>query len=208
MDPLTGHGPTQQDRADFEYALGRAFADPAVRTALTGDTSQATRLRILARQRTEEILAAAEPEYLTYCRLRDAAPAAPGPAAEPGERMSGWFGALALVVPIVSGSAAAVFFLLASLIGLSSPHAFTADVLRTAAWSTVAIAVASALIGLLGLLFSASRQRATPSEEPQHTQELSAARTAWRTALLHRGLIPFLLAAPRPAAPAPEPLDD
>ncbi|MFD5565006.1 hypothetical protein [Kitasatospora griseola] len=201
MDPLTGHGPTQQDRADFEYALGRALADPAVRAALADDTAQAARLRTLARQRTAEILAAAEPEYLAYSRLRGTATDAPGPAAEPGERLSGWFGALALVVPIVMGSAAAVFFLLGAVIGLSGPHAASADVLRTAAWSTVAAAVASALIGLLGLLFSAARQRAVPGEEPQHAQDLSAARTAWRTALLHRGLIPFLLADLRTAEP-------
>ncbi|MFJ5922596.1 hypothetical protein ACIQF6_08295 [Kitasatospora sp. NPDC092948] len=203
MNPLSAHGPTQQDRADFEYALGRAFADPAVRAALAADPAQAARLRALARQRTAEILAVAEPEYLTYSRLRDAAPVGAGPAPEPGERMSGWFGALALVVPIVSGSAAAVFFLLAALIGLSSPHAFTADVLRTAAWSAVAAAVASALIGLLGLLFSAARQRAVSPENPQQAQDLSTARTAWRTALLHRGLIPFLLADLQTAEPGP-----
>ncbi|MFD7642987.1 hypothetical protein ACFV4P_20280 [Kitasatospora sp. NPDC059795] len=199
MDPLSGHGPTQQDRADFEYALGRALADPAVRAALAGDRAQDARLRALARQRTAEILAAAEPEYLTYRRLREAAPDAPGAAPEPGERLSGWFGALALVVPIVTGSAAAVFFLLAALIGLSGPHAASADVLRTVAWSTVAAAVASAVIGLLGLLFSAARQRAVPPEDPRRAEELSDARTAWRTALLHRGLVPFLLAGLRPA---------
>ncbi|MFD8482318.1 hypothetical protein [Kitasatospora sp. NPDC059673] len=203
MNPLTGHGPTQQDRADFEYALGRALADPAVRAALAADPPRAARLRTLARQRTTEILAAAEPEYLTYRRLRDTAPTEPGPAAEPGERLSGWFGALALVVPIVTGSAAAGFFLLGAVIGLSRPHAALADTLRTAAWSTVAAAVASAVIGLLGLLLSASRQRAAPHAQPQHTQDLSAARTAWRTALLHRGLIPFLLTAPDTTGPQP-----
>ncbi|MGW4380568.1 hypothetical protein [Kitasatospora sp. NPDC004531] len=201
MDPHSGDGPTQQDRADFEYALGRALADPAVRAALAGDGARHARLRALARQRTAEILAAAEPEYLAYRRLRDAAPPQAAPAAEPGERLSGWFGVLALVVPIVTGSAAAVFFLLAAVIGLSRPHAALADALRTAAWTTVAAAVTSALAGLLGLLFSAARRSAAPPEGPRHAQDLSAARTAWRTALLHRGLLPFLLARPHPADP-------
>ncbi|WP_035864258.1 hypothetical protein [Kitasatospora cheerisanensis] len=98
------------------------------------------------------------------------------------------------MVPIVTGSAAAVFFLLGAVIGPSRPHHALADALRTAAWSTVAAAVASALIGLLGLLFSAARQRTAPPGDPQHAQDLAAARTAWRTALLHRGLVPFLLA--------------
>lgn len=195
MDPHTGSGPTQQDRADFEYALARALTDPAVRAATAGDPHRAARLRALARKSADSVLDTAAAEYLTYRRLRDTAPLPAAGAAGPGERLSGWLGGLALIVPIVTGSAAAVFFLLGYVIDLSRPHAGLAGPLRTAAWSTVAVAVASALTGLLGLLVSAARQRAVPDADPRHGQELSAARTAWRGALLHRGLVPFLLAA-------------
>ncbi|MFC8716120.1 hypothetical protein [Kitasatospora sp. NPDC057198] len=198
MDPRTGDGPTRQDRADFEYALGRALADPAVRAALAlaEDPLRAARLRTLARQHAARILAAAEPEYLAYRRLRDAAPEPAALARERGERLTGWLGALALVVPIVSGSAAAVFFLLGAVLGLSRPHAGLTVPLRTAAWSAVAIAVAGALAGLLGLLLTAAWRRTGPPGPPRHEQRIAEARAAWRGALLERGLRPFLLAGP------------
>ncbi|MFJ5883219.1 hypothetical protein [Kitasatospora cineracea] len=196
MDPHTGSGPTQQDRADFEYALGRALADPAVRTALADDPRRAARLRGLARQHSARILATAEPEYLAYRRLRDAVPEPPARAADPRERLTGWLGALALIVPIVSGSAAAVFFLLGAVLDLSHPHTGPAGELRTAAWTTVAVAVAGALAGLIGLLLTAAWRRTDPTGDPQHEQQVAAARTAWRSALLERGLLPFLLADP------------
>ncbi|GLW68793.1 hypothetical protein Kpho02_10920 [Kitasatospora phosalacinea] len=201
MEPHTGNGPTQQDRADFEHALGLALADPALRAARTApDPRQDARLRALARQHAARILAAAEPEYLAYRRLRDAAPPAPaGRSTDPGERLTGWLGALALVVPVVSGSAAAVFFLLGAVLGLSRPHAGLTTPLRTAAWTTVAIAVTGALVGLLGLLLTAAWRRDAPCGDPQHEQRVTAARAAWRAALLERGLRPFLRSGPEPA---------
>ncbi|MFF2815448.1 hypothetical protein ACFVT9_07960 [Kitasatospora cineracea] len=196
MDPHTGSGPTQQDRADFEYALGRALADPAVRAALADDPRRTARLRTLARQHSARILAAAEPEYLAYRQLRDTVPEPPARTADPRERLTGWLGALALIVPIVSGSAAAVFFLLGAVLDLSRPHAGPAGELRAAAWTTVAVAVAGALVGLLGLLLTAVWRRTDPAGDPQHEQQVAAARTAWRSTLLERGLLPFLLADP------------
>ncbi|MFF4339627.1 hypothetical protein ACFY00_06785 [Kitasatospora sp. NPDC001540] len=199
MDPHTGNGPTRQDRADFEHALGRALADPALRTAR--GVGQDARLRALARQHAARILAAAEPEYLAYRRLRDTAPPAPtGRSTAPGERLTGWLGALALVVPVVSGSAAAVFFLLGAVLDLSRPHAGLTTPLRTAAWTTVAIAVAGALAGLLGLLLTAAWRRDAPSGDPQHRRRVAAARAAWRAALLERGLRPFLRSGPERAS--------
>ncbi|BAJ29577.1 MULTISPECIES: hypothetical protein [Kitasatospora] len=195
-DPLPGTAPTQQDRADFEHALGLALADPAVRAATAGDPRRAARLRALARQQAAPILAAAAPEYLAYRRLRDAAPAPPARATAPGERLTGWLGALALVVPVVSGSAAAVFFLLGAVLDLSHPHPGVTDALRTAAWSAVAVAVTGALTGLAGLLLTAALRRADPPADPRHAGQLAAARSAWRTALLERGLLPFLRSRP------------
>ncbi|MFJ1753824.1 hypothetical protein [Kitasatospora sp. NPDC088134] len=188
MDPHHSGGADPQDRADFEYALGRALADPAMRAALAGDPGRAVRLRALARSRAPQILAAAEAEHLAYRRLREAAEQADRAGGR--DRLSGWFGALALVVPVVTGSAAAVFFLLGSVIGLSRPHDGLAGPLRTAAWTSVALTVTSALIGLLGLLLTAARTTGTAQLQDER---LSAARAAWHAALLHRGLLPFLL---------------
>ncbi|WP_051731948.1 hypothetical protein [Kitasatospora phosalacinea] len=198
MDQHTGDGPTRQDRADFEYVLGRALADPVVRAALAlaDDPGRAARLRTLARQHSARILAAAGPEYLAYRRLREAEPEPPARRAAPGERLTGWLGALALVVPVVSGSAAAVFFLLGAVLGLSRPHVGLTAPLRTAAWTTVAVAVAGALTGLIGLLLTAAWRRADPPGAPDRRRLVADARTAWRTALLERGLRPFLLAGP------------
>ncbi|MGW4802538.1 hypothetical protein [Kitasatospora sp. NPDC004272] len=198
MDPHPGDGPARQDRADFEHALGRALTDPAVRAALAlaDDPLRAARLRTLARRHSARILAAARPEYLAYRRLRDSTPEPAAPARDPGERLTGWLGALALVVPVVSGSAAAGFFLLGAVLGLSRPHAGLTAPLRTAAWTAVAIAVLGALTGLIGLLLTAAWRRAGPADPPRHEQRLADARTAWCDALLERGLRPFLLAGP------------
>ncbi|MEV7777615.1 hypothetical protein [Kitasatospora sp. NPDC088351] len=191
----------QQDRADFETALSRALELPQVRAALqqSGDGAHgAERLRRQAREHAEYVLAAASPEYERYAALRaDADALARLPVDAPGrERLSGWLGVLALIVPIVAGSAAAVFLLLGYGLRLTDSLEVLGEALSGAGWIAAAVAPASALAGGLGLLRAAARPR--PAESPGGAGVvdggLEEARSAWRAALTERGLVPFLVA--------------
>ncbi|MFH9349971.1 hypothetical protein [Kitasatospora sp. NPDC017646] len=188
----------QQDRADFETELGRALAAPQVVAALrdSGDEARGVeRLRRTARDNAEYVLAAAAPEYERYALLRaDADAEARLPVAAPaGERASGWWGVLGVIVPIVAVAAAVVFLLLGYVLGLAEDTEVLGHALLGAGWVAAGVAAVSLLVGGLGLLGAASRAKAAP-EEVSGPGELVQARDAWRSALAERGLVPFLVA--------------
>lgn len=188
----------QQDRADFETELGRALAAPQVRAALRDNGDEARwveRLRRTARDNAEYVLAAAAPEYERYATLRaDADAVARLPVEEPARgRVSGWWGVLGVIVPIVAVVAAVAFLLLGYVLGLSEDLAVLGRALLEAGWVAGGIAAVCLVVGGLGLLGSAARGSG-PVEEVGAAGELVRAREAWRSALAERGLLPFLVA--------------
>ncbi|MFE2722624.1 hypothetical protein [Kitasatospora sp. NPDC059327] len=206
----------QQDRVDFEHALSRALSATEVRDALTaaGPAAPGTEdLRALVRGSTAEITAAVGTEFERYAGLRaSAAPSAPMRPEPPlgHERAAGVAGVMAVLVPLIAGTAAAILFVLGQIMDMVKSQRGLGGFLISAAALTAAIAGISMALGLCGLLVEASRRRAAPPrQQPRHDDvqdELQRAREAWRTALLEHGLIPFLLsrAQPSPNGTAPE----
>ncbi|MFD8707314.1 hypothetical protein ACFV1W_32815 [Kitasatospora sp. NPDC059648] len=180
----------QQDRADFETELGRALAAPQVRAALreSGDEARGVeRLRRTARENAAYVLAAAAPEYERYALLRadaDAQARLPVDAPE-RERASGWWGVLAVIVPIVAVAAAVVFLLLGYVLG---------SALVAAGWVAAGVGAVSLLVGGAGLFGAAARGKGSADGEADGPGDLVQARDAWRSALAERGLVPFLVA--------------
>ncbi|MFG3229596.1 hypothetical protein ACGF07_33110 [Kitasatospora sp. NPDC048194] len=190
----------QQDRADFEAELARALAAPQVRAALrdSGEGAQGVeRLRRTARENAAYVLAAAAPEYERYTALRvgSESPARPPADLPEAGRVAGWWGVLAVVVPIVAGAAAAVLLLLGWLLGLAEDADALGRALVTAGWVSAGAAAVSLLGGGLGLLAAAARpQGPAAAEAADGGDELARARDAWRSSLAERGLVPYLVA--------------
>ncbi|MFJ9694798.1 hypothetical protein [Kitasatospora sp. NPDC101183] len=189
----------QQDRADFETELGRALAGPQVRAALRdgGDDGRgAERLRRSARENAEFVLAAAAPEYERYATMRaDADAVSRLPVDAPGGgRVSGLWGVLGVIVPIIAGAAAAIFLVLGYVFGLAEDLEVLGDALVAAGWIAAGVAAVSLLVGGLGLLGAASREReAEAAEGNGGAGEVARARDDWRLALAERGLVPYLV---------------
>ncbi|MFE7527615.1 hypothetical protein ACFU7Y_18120 [Kitasatospora sp. NPDC057542] len=188
----------QQDRADFETELGRALAAPQVRAALRAsgeDARGVERLRRTARENAEFVLAAAAPEYERYAALRaDADAVARLPVGAPArERASGWWGVLGVVVPIIAVTAAVIFLLLGSLLGLVEDLEVLAHALVEAGWVSAGVGAVSLLVGGLGLLGAARSRGSEAGEAADGPGELPLARDAWRSALAERGLVPYLV---------------
>ncbi|WP_031071554.1 hypothetical protein [Streptomyces sp. NRRL WC-3742] len=193
----------QQDRADFETELGRALAGPQVRAALRegGDDGHGVEgLRRSARENAEFVLAAAAPEYERYAMLRaDADAVARLPVDAPGGgRVSGLWGVVGVIVPIIAGAAAVIFLLLGYAMGLAEDLEVLGDALVAAGWIAAGVAAAGLLVGGLGLLNTASRARSGEAAEAAGgaggAGELARAREDWRLALAERGLVPYLVA--------------
>ncbi|MBD0689858.1 hypothetical protein [Streptomyces sp. CBMA123] len=187
----------QQDRADFETELGRALAAPQVRAALLDSGEEARgvdRLRRTARENAEYVLAAAAPEYERYATLRADADAVARLPVDAPARVSGWWGVLGVIVPIVAVVAAVVFLVLGYLLGLSEDLEVLGHALIGAGWVAAGVAAVCLLVGGLGLLGSAARGKGPEVEVAEGPGELVRARDAWRSALAERGLVPFLVA--------------
>ncbi|GAA2230997.1 MULTISPECIES: hypothetical protein [Kitasatospora] len=188
---------SQQDRADFELALRQALARPEIRDALQRNPDLCPeQLQALARTATGEIAAAAADEYLEYLRVRGAAgsPAYDSPRSIDQDWAGGLMGVLAVLVPLLTGTAAAILLLLGYALGLAKSQRHLADSLLTAGWATAVVAGICVIGGVVGLLTTAARRRAAQSDTPAagRPEELKRAREAWRTALLERGLLPYL----------------
>ncbi|WP_045303044.1 hypothetical protein [Saccharothrix sp. ST-888] len=202
----------QQDRADFERALAQALAADDIRAALARNARGLDNagLRALARSASAEIASAAADEYGEYARLRAAADLAGTlggqPQDEPGARRDGGglMSALAVFTPILAGTAAVLCYLIGCLLRLfeGTDHRI-ADSVVEVAWSAAIVAAASAFAGVVGLLITAARQRSAALAQAGTAEPapdgLLLAREAWRTALLERGMLPFLLSRLDPA---------
>ncbi|MFI7245521.1 hypothetical protein [Streptomyces qinglanensis] len=136
---------------------------------------------------------------------------------------AGLVAVVSVLAPVLAATAAVIFLLLGHALRLLSPEPSVAGPIRSAGWVFAAFAAAGILVAMAGLLLTALRNGASSiragggtGADPggsQLTEEVALARSAWREALLERGIVPFLREAladpdgPRqaPAAYVPQP---
>ncbi|MCZ0988186.1 hypothetical protein [Streptomyces diastatochromogenes] len=229
-----------EDRQEFERILDEALRSAPHRPELAavGQRLNPEQLRTMALNATALITAAAATEYQHYVKareeLRHPAPSAPvaardsgsvepgadaiGLAAGIGEAAettgAGAIAVIAVLAPVLAGTAAAIFLLVGYILRMLAPGQAFAQTMLTAGWVFGAVAAAAILVAAVGLLLTALRNSAA-AEAGTHdaaSEEVARAREAWREALLERGILPFLrdaLAQPgtaalhRTAPPAP-----
>ncbi|WNZ10554.1 hypothetical protein [Streptomyces sp. 11x1] len=201
------------DRADFEHTLHEALGAPDIREALQQPCSQVTPEQLHARAlaAADTVASEASTEYAALLRLRTApAPARTGRPQQPAHATvgDGLLAALAVLTPLLSAAAAAIFLLLGYGIQLTGAQRPLAIALIRTGWITGAIAVLAAAAAGTALVITAARHRATSRHPQPDAAALAQAHATWRRALLERGLLPFLrhqLHQPPAAAPQPRP---
>ncbi len=213
-----------EDRAEYERILDDALRNAHDRPdlAAVGQRLNAEQLRTMALNATALITAAAAAEYEHYVKIREEmrAPTAAesvrnsvlAPAGEATEDGAGFAAVIAVLAPVLAGTAAVIFLLVGYILKMLTPTPSFAQTLLSAGWFFGALTAAAILVAAVGLLLTALRNGATqvPAEEltGELPDEVARAKDAWRHALLERGLLPFLRAAladpsSDPASPAP-----
>ncbi|WP_433451332.1 hypothetical protein ACQPXS_24040 [Streptomyces sp. CA-142005] len=220
-----------EDRQEFERLLDEALRSAPQRPELAavGQRLNPEQLRTMALNATALITAAAAAEYQHYVKIRqelrqpamtpsasgesaptDQSSAIPGLVSSLGEAAestgAGAVAVIAVLAPVLSGTAAAIFLLVGYILRTLSPGQAFAQTMLTAGWVFGAVTAATILLAAVGLLLTALRNGNSPQARALDAahRELDSAREAWRAALLERGILPFLreaLAEPRPAAP-------
>ncbi|MCQ4041390.1 hypothetical protein ACFOSC_30045 [Streptantibioticus rubrisoli] len=189
----------EEDRGEFDQVLREALEAPGIRRALRGAAQVVTaeQLRARAFGASALIAAAAHAEYQEYVRIREAARLLDGgrgdrrSSADPALGGRGQLGAaLAVLVPVLGGVAAAVFLLIGYGLRLFGAWPQFAGTLVATGWATAGIAAVVALSDAVGLLAAAARNGAEVSAE--RTPDVERVRVAWRAALLERGMLPYL----------------
>ncbi|MFF1403111.1 hypothetical protein [Streptomyces sp. NPDC058294] len=220
-----------EDRQDFERLLDEALRSAPDRPELAavGQRLNPEQLRTMARSASALITAAAAAEYQYYVKVRDelrhpalsVQPAAGGPGAvEPapdatnlatalGEAAestgAGAVAVIAVLAPLLSGTAAVLFLLVGYLLKVLDPGQTFARTMLTTGWVFGALTAAGILVAAVGLLLTALRNSTSAEARAQEAahEELAGAREAWREALLERGILPFLREAlTEPGPPA------
>ncbi|MCX4824311.1 hypothetical protein OG883_31550 [Streptomyces sp. NBC_01142] len=201
-----------EDRAEYERILDDALRNAHDRPdlAAVGERLNAEQLRTMALNATTLITTAAATEYEHYVKVREelrspttaasirnsVLAASEGEASEGG---AGFAAVVAVLAPVLAGTAALIFLLVGYILKMLSPTPSFAQTLLTAGWFFGAVTAAAILVAAIGLLLTALRNGATqvPAAESagELPDELSRAKDAWRHALLERGLLPFLRAA-------------
>ncbi|MEU1617354.1 hypothetical protein ABZ479_08610 [Streptomyces sp. NPDC005722] len=213
-----------EDRPEFERALDTALHSEGTRAALAGTRNRlnAEQLRTMALNAAESISGCAAPEYEQFVKVREAfaeqrrearTAAVPGlgyaaaaaPVAADGSG-AGLFAVVAVLTPILAGTAAVIFLVLGYALRFGHPEPAIAPPLRQAGWLFAAVAVCGIVIGMVGLLLTALRNGSTALHGPpgDESRDVALAREVWRRALVERGLQPFLddaLAKAADAAP-------
>ncbi|MXM65672.1 hypothetical protein GR925_20000 [Streptomyces sp. HUCO-GS316] len=232
-----------EDRQEYERILDEALRSAPHRPELAavGQRLNPEQLRTMALNATALITAAAATEYQHYVKvreeLRQPAPSTPSSSvretgsAEPGagamglattmgevaETAGAGAGAVAVVAvlaPVLAGTAAAIFLLVGYVLRMLDPEQAFARTMLTTGWVFGAVTAAAILVAAVGLLLTALRNRPSLATGPygEMSEEVARAREVWREALLERGILPFLreaLADPgtaalrRTAPPAP-----
>ncbi|MEU6245069.1 hypothetical protein [Streptomyces sp. NPDC047024] len=223
-----------EDRQEFERLLDEALRSAPQRPELSamGQRLNPEQLRTMALGAIVLITAAAATEYQHYVKVREelrhpapspesqaeAGSADPGPgtlglaATTLGEAAetagAGAIAVMAVLAPVLAGTAAAIFLLVGYLLKVLVPGQAFARTLIAAGWVFGAVTAAAILVAAVGLLLTALRNKATAEAGAydEADQAVGEARAAWRDALLERGILPFLREAlDRPGAVTPYP---
>ncbi|MFF5476927.1 hypothetical protein ACFY5C_06240 [Streptomyces sp. NPDC012935] len=220
-----------EDRQEYERILDEALRSAPHRPELAavGQRLNPEQLRTMALNATALITAAAATEYQHYVKvreeLRQPAPSTPSSTRESGSSESGSgamglattmgevaetagpgvIAVLAVLAPVLAGTAAAIFLLVGYILKMFDPEPAFAQTMLTTGWVFGAVAAAAILVAAVGLLLTALRNRPAFDGGPygELSEEVTRAREAWREALLERGVLPFLreaLADPGTAA--------
>lgn len=218
----------------LDEALRTAEYRPGDHTSAAGKQLSTEQLRAMALSATTAIAACATAEYQRYVQLRAEvraparAPSAAGTAgAEPTGAADGGAGPataaaldeaettgagltamIAVLAPVLAGIAAVLFLLIGYVLSAISPDKSLARPLISVGWIFAALTAAGTLVAMGGLLVTALRNgsSAQTAGADDVGEALQLAREAWRSALLERGLLPFLREAL--ADPAATPDDD
>ncbi|MEU9990587.1 hypothetical protein AB0E10_28045 [Streptomyces sp. NPDC048045] len=216
----------------LDEALRSAAHRPEL--AAVGQRLNPEQLRTMALNATALIAAAAASEYQHYVKVREdlrhPAPSAPSAArdsayADPdpasgttglattlGEDAentesagAGAVAVIAVLAPVLAGTAAAIFLLVGYILKMLDPGQGFAQTMLTAGWVFGAVAAAAILVAAIGLLLTALRNSAAADAQGHDAESkaVARAREAWRDALLEHGMVPFLrdaLAQPDTAA--------
>ncbi|KAB1149304.1 hypothetical protein F7R91_05985 [Streptomyces luteolifulvus] len=232
-----------EDRQEYERILDEALRSAPHRPELAavGQRLNPEQLRTMALNATALITAAAATEYQHYVKvreeLRQPAPSTPsssvretgsvepgagtmglattmGEVAETAGAGAGAVAVVAVLAPVLAGTAAAIFLLVGYVLRMLDPEQAFARTMLTTGWVFGAVTAAAILVAAVGLLLTALRNRPSLATGPygEMSEEVARAREVWREALLERGILPFLreaLADPgtaalrRTAPPAP-----
>lgn len=212
---------SNEDRQEYERILDEALRSAPHRPELAavGQRLNSEQLRTMALNASALITAAATTEYQHYVKVRDElrhpAPSDPstatresgsqeqgtgtgGLAATMGEMAeatgAGAVAVVAVLAPVLAGTAAAIFLLVGYLLKMLDPGQAFAQTMLTTGWVFGAVTAVAILVAAVGLLLTALRNR--PSAESAfytaRDEEVARARDAWHEALLERGIVPFL----------------
>ncbi|CAL9508307.1 hypothetical protein [Streptomyces sp. Tu 3180] len=206
-----------EDRKEYERILDEALRSAPHHPELTavGQRLNAEQLRTMALNASAIITAAAATEYRHYVKVREELrrpPASSAPSghgsdsAEPdtnavglattvGEAAgAGAVAVVAVLAPVLAGTAAAIFLLVGYVLRMLDPGAAFARTMLTTGWVFGAVTAVTILVAAVGLLLTALRNKpsALGTSYDELDEELARARDAWREALLERGILPFL----------------
>ncbi|MFJ9683137.1 hypothetical protein ACIRP2_34600 [Streptomyces sp. NPDC101194] len=196
-----------EDLPAFERILDQALNSPTIqeerRRAPGALNNEQLRTRALGARTA--IAASAASEYRAYRQVLDASASSDTTRRRTRRDSHGatatrssTLHAVAVLVPGLSATAAAVFGLIGFAFRAVDMHSHLADVMLVAGLVAAGVAVATVLAGLVWLLVVATRNRsAADGTDP----ELTRARDTWQEALLERGILPFLSASLQPMSP-------
>jgi hypothetical protein len=105
------------------------------------------------------------------------------------------FAVFAVLVPVFSGAAAAIFLLIGLVLKMFDIGSAVAQTMITTGWLFGVVTVGAIFVCVAGLVVTAARSRGRPAREAadhHEGEELRRAREAWRNAVLERGIMPFL----------------
>ncbi|MEW1719658.1 hypothetical protein [Streptomyces sp. NPDC093109] len=202
-----------EDRADFERILDDVLSNAQERPDLAeiGRRLNTAQLRTMALNSTVLITSAAAPEYQHYAKIREDA-RAPALAVSVQEAVldaeedstprsgAGFTAVVTVLLPLLGGTAAAIFLLVGYLLeALDPPPAFAGSMIAVG-WFFAAVTGLGILAAAIGLVVTALRNSSTqlPAEEAPSKElpdEVARARDAWRHAVRERGILPFLRSA-------------
>lgn len=218
----------------LDEALRTAPYRPDDLTAAAGKHLNTEQLRTMALSATTAIAACATAEYQRFVQLRTElrtpATASPGAYASEETQDAGPEGGLGpataavmseaettgaglaamitVLAPVLAGIAAVLFLLIGYALRAISPDKSLAQPLISVGWIFAALTAAGSLVAMGGLVITALRNgsSAERTRADELAEALDVAREAWRSALLERGLLPFLREAL--ADPTATPDDD